>query len=258
MTITKGKFCWVDLTTTNIEASKKFYGDLFQWTFTEEKAPQGGAYWMANVDGKGVAGLMGQTPTQKGVTPTWNTYFTVDSLAEFATKAEKLGAKTIVPRQPVGDFGALAVHQDPTGAYFCTWENTKSGDMTDKTFTSKTPGFFAWTELVTADIDRAGKFYSEAFGYSPEAITFGEGSPKYYIFKSNGEPQAGLMAMPSDAGKMPPHWANYVSVANCDRTLERATQLGAKTLFGPQDIPTIGRIATIQDPQGAVISFIAG
>ena len=256
MTNFNGKYCWVDLTTTNIEASKRFYSDLFQWNFEEEKAPQGGTYHIAKVGDSAVAGLMTQSPEQKGAPSSWNTYFGVDSLETFSKKAEEFGAQTVVARQSVGDHGALSVLKDPTGAYFCTWQSKNPADL-EKPFASNTPGHFGWTELATNDLDRAGRFYSEVFEYTPAAFGAEQKDATYFTFNYEGKPQAGLMGIPSDKTDVPSHWANYVTVENCDRTLEKATQLGAQTLYGPVDVPNVGRFAKIRDPQGAVIAFIS-
>lgn len=40
------------------------------------------------------------------------------------------------------------------------------------------------------------------------------------------------------------------------RLLEKAAELGGKVVMGPMDIPTVGRMAVIRDPQGAVLNVI--
>ena len=56
---------------------------------------------------------------------------------------------------------------------------------------------------------------------------------------------------------MPPMWGCYVTVADCDATAAQCTALGGKVCVGPMDIPTVGRLAMLQDPQGATICVIA-
>ena len=55
--------------------------------------------------------------------------------------------------------------------------------------------------------------------------------------------------------EMPPHWQVYFIVETMDEALERATSTGAKVGFGPIDVP-VGRLATLVDPQGAVVSLM--
>jgi hypothetical protein len=64
------------------------------------------------------------------------------------------------------------------------------------------------------------------------------------------------MAIPPKAKGMPPNWGPYVTVDQVDKVVERAKGLGARVLVEPQDIPNVGRFATISDPQGATISLI--
>jgi predicted enzyme related to lactoylglutathione lyase len=39
---------------------------------------------------------------------------------------------------------------------------------------------------------------------------------------------------------------------------KKATDLGAKVLVEPMDVPTVGRFAILKDPQGAVFGIIKG
>ena len=52
-------------------------------------------------------------------------------------------------------------------------------------------------------------------------------------------------------GGAPAHWNLYVTVANVDESVKRAEALGAKVLAPPFDVMDVGRMAVIQDPQGA-------
>ena len=116
-------------------------------------------------------------------------------------------------------------------------------------------GTFCWNELISRDMDKAEKFYSELIGWK----TFDSGMPgiKYTIFKAGEKGVGGLMAMPEDVpDQVPSHWMAYIAVDDVDSRLEKAKQLGATLIHGPQDIPTVGRFCIIQDPTGAVISLI--
>jgi len=64
------------------------------------------------------------------------------------------------------------------------------------------------------------------------------------------------MAITADLpAEMPPHWQVYFEVENTDDAIERASSHGARLGFGPIDVPA-GRIATLVDPQGAVVSIV--
>jgi len=50
---------------------------------------------------------------------------------------------------------------------------------------------------------------------------------------------------------VPPHWAVYIGVDDVDARLAKCVELGATVLVEPMDVQTVGRMALIQDPQGA-------
>ena len=62
------------------------------------------------------------------------------------------------------------------------------------------------------------------------------------------------MTLPYDS--MPAHWQPYVAVDDPDRTTAKATELGGSALMEPMDVPNVGRIAVLRDPQGAVLGII--
>jgi predicted enzyme related to lactoylglutathione lyase/uncharacterized protein YndB with AHSA1/START domain len=107
-------------------------------------------------------------------------------------------------------------------------------------------GMFCWNEMLAVDPGKAAQFYARLFGWTTEEMP---GGMKYTLFKQNGTSIGGLMARPSP--QAPPHWLAYVMVESVDASAKKAGDLGAKILMPPTDIPTVGRIAVFQDPEGA-------
>jgi uncharacterized protein len=112
------------------------------------------------------------------------------------------------------------------------------------------PGAFCWNELVTSDAESAANFYGQLFGWKAEAFP---GGMPYTLFKADGRQVAGLMARPDP--QIPPQWLAYVHVEDVEASTKRARELGAKIWLEPKDVPTVGRIAVIQDPQGAPLGI---
>jgi predicted enzyme related to lactoylglutathione lyase len=114
------------------------------------------------------------------------------------------------------------------------------------------PGTFCWSELATSDQDAAKAFYGALFGWDADDSPLGDGA--YYSMQlRDGKPVAAIAAQPQqqrDAG-VPPLWNSYVSVDDADAVAERAKELGAELHAPPFDVMTVGRMAVIQDPQGA-------
>jgi hypothetical protein len=123
----------------------------------------------------------------------------------------------------------------------------------------KTHGAFSWSELMTRDPSAATEFYGTLFGWKIETMDMGQGP--YHVVKAGETSIGGIMKIPADAGPMPPNWCPYVTVDDVDATASRCAELGGKVLMPPTDIPTVGRFAVIQDPQGAclnVITYVQG
>jgi predicted enzyme related to lactoylglutathione lyase len=119
-------------------------------------------------------------------------------------------------------------------------------------FTSHVPGTFCWPELATTDQQGAVAFYRGLFGWDVDESPVGPGMT-YSMFNLKGK-GVGAAAMLQQAERdhgVPPHWNNYISVANADDTVVRAEVLGAKILVSPFDVMDAGRMAVIQDPTGA-------
>jgi len=119
--------------------------------------------------------------------------------------------------------------------------------------TSHAPGNFCWIELNTSDPGAAKKFYTGLFGWSAEDTPAGP-DMVYTMLKINGLEVGAMCALQPDqkAQGVPPHWMSYVSVESADAAAEKATSLGGTVFAGPFDVMEHGRMAVIQDPQGAV------
>jgi len=114
---------------------------------------------------------------------------------------------------------------------------------------------FCWVELATTDQNGAKEFYSSLFGWSP--VDSPMGANGYYTrFKQNGGDAAAAFTMNAQEQSMiPPHWSLYISVENADDTAKRAAEGGATVIEPPFDVMTIGRMAVIQDPTGAIFNI---
>jgi len=118
-----------------------------------------------------------------------------------------------------------------------------------------TPGAFSWSELTTPDPAAAASFYSQLFGWnlSPPMEAMGN----YRVANVGEQAVAGIMPPPPGAPAMPPAWSVYITVADADAAAKQCTELGGKVLVPCMDVPTVGRMAVLQDPQGAVFSVMA-
>lgn len=113
---------------------------------------------------------------------------------------------------------------------------------------------FVWYELCTNDMDGAKAFYGKLFGWTASPFP-GEGAPDYQIFEMAGTGVGGLMPLPDGMPK--PFWLGYVGVADADAAIASAKAAGA-TVHREMDIPEVGKIGLLSDPQGCGYALIQG
>ena len=113
-------------------------------------------------------------------------------------------------------------------------------------------GTFCWAELTTTDQAAAKDFYRGLFGWEAEDIPVGE-NVDYTMMRLRGLDVGAVSPQPQQQREsgVPPAWNSYVSVASADESAARASELGANVHAGPFDVMESGRMAVIQDPQGA-------
>jgi hypothetical protein len=117
-----------------------------------------------------------------------------------------------------------------------------------------THGAFSWTELTTSDPKDARRFYGKLLGWQFQDMDMGSGT--YTVINVAGQGVGGITAVPPNAQGMAPAWGGYVTVDDVDAVVSKVAGLGGRVLLAPMDIPTVGRFATIMDPQGATLSLI--
>ncbi|MBE7469084.1 MAG: VOC family protein [Anaerolineae bacterium] len=247
---TPGTFCWIDLGTSDAAAAKKFYSELLGWQAVDMPVGPDMTYTMFQIDGKDVAGMYQQGADEQGIPPHWNSYVSVASVEEIASKAKSLGGTVLAEPLDVLESGRMTVVQDPTGAVVAAWQPQRhiGAQLVNQ------PGALCWNELATRNPQKSSEFYTQLFGWTAQTQPMGE--TNYTVFKNGDNMNAGMIEMTAEWGDIPPHWMVYLTVTDCDASAEKVTALGGKILVPPTDIPDMGRFAVVQDPQGAAFSFI--
>jgi predicted enzyme related to lactoylglutathione lyase len=233
----------VELVTSDADAAKAFYTEVFGWDYHDNPIGDGMVYSTALVDGK-AAGALFASEEQP---PHWNCYVTVASADDTTNKARDLGASVMAEPFDVMDIGRMSVIADPTGAAVCLWEPRAHIGAA----VVNRPGALTWNDLVTSDPDAAARFYGELFGWTFMDIPDSGG---YRVIR-NGERSNGGIP-PVQAGS-PQAWLPYFGHEDVDAAVARIGELGGRTLTPPMDIG-MGRIAGVADPQGAVFALWTG
>ncbi|MBA3752338.1 VOC family protein [Candidatus Dependentiae bacterium] len=243
-----GTFCWTDLATTDAEGAKKFYTNLFGWTFEDTPAGEGMTYTMLKLDGNEVAALS-QHADQP---PHWNTYIAVENVDETVAQAKSLGAQVFMEAFDVMDVGRMAMIQDPTGAMVFLWQPRKHAGST----IVGEPGALCWTELATHDREKASEFYTKLFSW--KALTNEVNNTTYTVFMSGEKMVAGMFSIDEQWKQdIPSHWAVFFGVENCKESIEKAVSTGGHVIVEPTPVENFGCFAVLQDPQGATFGIVA-
>jgi uncharacterized protein len=118
----------------------------------------------------------------------------------------------------------------------------------------KTHGAFSWNELMTSDASAAQRFYGALLGWTFDTSEMGQGP--YHLIRIGDTSIGGIMGPLPDAPPQPPAWGPYITVSDIEQTVAACQTLGGRLCAGPFDVPGVGRMAVLQDPQGAVFNAI--
>jgi predicted enzyme related to lactoylglutathione lyase len=212
-----GAFVWHDLLAHDRTAVAEFYGQLFGWTFDYEGEADPDYVTILHA-GKPIGGIALIDRLEGNVSGAqWVSWVSVPDVDAAAARATEAGG--IILREPrdLDARGRIAVVQ--------------------------------WTELWSHDPDAASSFYADVLGY--ERGTIDEpGLPRgYQVFRAEGEPTAGLIALPER--RIRAHWLPYVRVRDPQAVAARVEELGGRVLIAPSPELRNGTVALIADPGGA-------
>lgn len=246
-----GAPCWIDLFSSDTDASRAFYGDLFGWQ-SEDAGEEYGGYINFTKDGIPVAGCMGNDGSQ-GVPDAWTIYLAVADAAATVEAAKARGGDVHVPAMEVMALGSMALVADAGHAAIGVWQpglHKGFGVLAE-------PGTPAWFELFTRDYDAAVQFYRDVFSWDTHVV--GDTPEFRYTTLGEGEGQmAGIMdASAFLPDGVPAHWSVYFGAEDTDKALVRIEELGGAVVTPAEDTP-YGRLATASDPTGAVFKLVAG
>lgn len=121
-------------------------------------------------------------------------------------------------------------------------------------------GQHIWYELLTTDLDAAQRFYGDVLGWT----LIDSGQDGYHLIENRvdgeGHRVGGAMTLTEDMknGGARPCWLGYIGVEDVDACLGRLSAAGASVLMPAWDIPGVGRLALLADPQGVPFYIMRG
>ena len=111
-----------------------------------------------------------------------------------------------------------------------------------------------WFELMTSDMKAAETFYTAVVGWTVKPGS-NAGVPYDELIRPDGQQTVGgVMTLPQDA-PMPPCWSMYFGVPTLEEAAAHITGAGGRACSGIIDIPNVGRVQVMADPQGAMFNI---
>lgn len=239
---------WLDLASTDAAKSEKFYGELLGWEF--ESLADG--YSVAKKQGMPVAGIA-QIP--EGNQSVWGVLLYTPDVKQAHDKAVQAGAKSVLEPQDLGERGDMAVLIDPSGATI----GLRNPADEHALIAAGEPGTPVWFELMVAQKwETTLEFYHELAGWdikaSGESAGDGAGDEEFRYATGEFDGAAVVGLWDTSALEVPGMWTVYLGVANVDDAVANTPELGGKVIR-PAWESEFGRMATIEDPTGALVNL---
>jgi predicted enzyme related to lactoylglutathione lyase len=115
-----------------------------------------------------------------------------------------------------------------------------------------------WSELMSRDPQSSAGFYEEVARLT--VVPAGEGADNYWVLLADGQPVGGMTGNHPGTGLWPSggpegHWVGYFASDDVDSASDKAVALGGERLVGPLDLPNVGRVVVLRDPDGATFGL---
>lgn len=246
-----GKLVWADLATSDPDAARRFYGELFGWTFTSVGSG-GQAYALAHLDGAAIAGIVRRADrSEERSRSRWIPFLSARDVPATERAVAHAGGKSLVASRTIAARGTLAVFADAEGAVFGALDST-SGDPGDYL---PEVGDWIWAQLLSRNADKAAAFYAGLAGYVPvEAES--AASSRSLLLTRDGYARASILQIPAGHEELRPDWLLYVRVADVSKASASAERLGGRILLAASAALYQGRVAVIADPGGAPVGLL--
>ena len=249
-----GRVVWHDLLTTTPAASRKFYAELFGWTFERPGIDLGfggdESYLLIRHNGQLIGGIFDATRLQKDENISqWVTLFSTTEIEAAADRVVAEGGEVLTRPTVLATRGTLGVFRDSSGAIFALVQ-PKGGNPPEHT--AELNGFL-WDEVWTDNVESSTDFYSKVFAYSHNDHLAAESDATYRVLTADEKPRAGVLANPFDAER--PVWVNYLRVEDPAAITARVAALGGRIIIDAQARDIGGTVAFVAGPSGAGIAL---
>jgi predicted enzyme related to lactoylglutathione lyase len=134
--------------------------------------------------------------------------------------------------------------------------------VTDQPTGTRIPGKIVWRDLITHTPEASKAFYARLFGWEYEEVgiaLLSGNSIGYTLIRHEGRLIGGMIDA-NGLGRPDPsslsQWVILMSVPDIDAAVRSAEQNGGVILTPPTDVAERGRLALVEDPQGAALALV--
>jgi len=243
-----GKFVWYELTSPDVAAARRFYGDVLGWQVRDGQIP-GLDYGLMSAAGTDIAGSMQQ---EAGMPASWTPYICVDDIDAVFAGAVQAGATSVMPVSPIPNVGRFTIMVDPQGAPFGLIEY--AADFPKPAIPAHgIHGHGWWRELHTSDYEKAFAFYGALFGWvKSNAMDMGPMGVYQLIAPEGGGDNGGML----NDGSRAPFWLTYFWVTDIDVAHDAVTAGGGTVVNRPMEVPGGAWVFEGRDPQGVTFALV--
>ncbi len=121
---------------------------------------------------------------------------------------------------------------------------------------SNPKGDFIWYELLTSDADAAQRFYGDVVGWT--VVDSGQPGMDYRLLDAGDGHAGGMMQITEQMAGAKPLWLGYVAVPDVDAAVADWTGAGGSVQMPAMDIPGVGRMAMLADPESVPLYVMRG
>lgn len=108
-------------------------------------------------------------------------------------------------------------------------------------------GRWPWFELNVPNPAQGVAFYGAVLGWEATSMDMG-GTPYHMMGPPGGAQGCGVVTPEGGGGAQ---WVGYITVSSVDEAAARAAAAGGQVVVPAMDVPTVGRMACVVDPEGA-------
>ena len=243
---------WADVGCSDLVQMKKFYGQLFGWSFKDIHHEGNMVYsiaYIAELGGYQDSSVVALAPRQnREQASKWELYVLVENLENTIDKLDNTEGRLVLPSMDVMDAGKMAACEDaqenrinlwqPTSHYGAQVLNEKNSMM--------------WFELITNEIESVSKFLQSMFNWSVQHTSV-DGEHYWFIWMEKVLIGGIHTKLNETGGKT--GWIPYFKVDDIDKYIRNCEELGGTIVFGPKSVPDLGSYAIATDPESNIFGF---